>query len=1114
MNPTHIPANRNLTFAFDIGHSSIGWAVLWEGTKFDLATLRVVAAGTVLFQKDGCLASKRRANRRTRRTIAARRARIANLAAHLEKLGVLSREQLRANDTSAPWLLAARVLASNGERKLTWPELWAVLRWYAHNRGYDGNALWAGDGAAPADDGDGFPADNAEAKEDKKKVKNARKLLGQYDKQTMAETMCAFLGLDPLGPKQASARYFKGQEAAFPRDVVVREVRRILDAHKGALDKVDDDLVSTLLKAAPAQKRTFHGGLLFGQKVPRFDNRLIPHCRITGKNTPNKSSRAFLLYRWGRLLNNLVVFDAGIRSSRVLTPEERGKLHERMLSEGFFDKRSLNRALREVTGCEPYNTESYFMTEEMEEALVLDPVKKLVATNQILKAVWPQVPAAVRSWAETILRKRRNLTAEMIFAKIRELGGDPEPARAALATPRSRGRSRSRAAAAAHEKKRLSAPFPSGRAAYASPILLKAFEQSLAGIDPASPEGCLYETPAIRERLLADADNVDHLTNNHLVRHRLRIFRRLLAQMVDEFAGGDKNRIDSVVVEVVRELQTFSGLDSQAMARKLNEKLGNFRMVAKELEQEAAAADALVTGSLVRKARILVDQGFRCPYTDKTVSWPELFSGQLEIEHIIPRSLRPSDALSSCVLTFRAVNEMKGQRTAAQFIKECQGQPVPGMENLHVVTWNRYEEIVQGIKTPDKKYRPSEDDRKRCRRRAELLLLESYDQRNADFSDRDLTQTSHLNKLAIRLVRHDLGIDAIHVPGSVTGLLRPKFSLDSCLAAAVPRIQAERQKRREKAAERLGIRLDEGDLPEEQEERLTSASRLVKQEIRDLTHLHHAMDAVTQALSYLLFDPADWKILVKRHIPEGERRRLRAKYPILAFTRDGDWAITGIPGTLLQSAVNALEEKRVVQHVPSRMHGVSVEQTTWRILDASDPNKISLDQQKRDEDTGHLSRKPAEEKASLLLGGPFAPGHSKLKAIKGAVKIDANWGLALDPEPVIIPYFKVFPRLRELRRQNGNRPVRVIRKGDLIQVEQGNLKGIWKILSIKSTRDFGLCFDLITPDNPKEARADRQEFRANIALRRLLQAGLTILKPTLTGSCPTTSSPSTVRPRT
>ena len=1083
--------NQDLTFAFDIGHSSIGWAVLREGTKFDVDSLRVVAAGTVLFQKDCCMASQRRANRRLRRTIAARRARIANLAAYLENLGVLSREQLRANDTSAPWLLAARVLASNGERKLTWPELWAVLRWYAHNRGYDGNALWAGDGEAPADD--------AEAKEDTEKVENARKLLEQYGKDTMAETMCAFLGLDPFGPKQASARYFKGQNAAFPREVVVAEVRRILEAHKGVLAKVDDGLIRIFLEAAPAQKRTFRGGLLFGQKVPRFDNRLIPHCRITGKNTPNKSSQAFLLYRWGRLLNNLVVFDESIHTSRVLTPEERRKLHEKMLAEGFFDKRSLNRALRDVTGCEPYNTESYFMTEEMEEALVLDPAKKLIATNKILTEIWPLLPPAAKSWAENALRKRRTLTAAMIFAKVRELGGDPAPARAALAALRSRSRP-----AVPNEKKRLAAPFPSGRAAYASPILLKAFEQSLAGIDPASPDGCLYETPAIRERFLADADNVDHLTNNHLVRHRLRIFRRLLAQMVDEFAGGDKNRVADVVVEVVRELQTFSGLDSQAMARKLNEKLGNFRMVAKELEQEAAAAGVLVTGSLIRKARILADQGFRCPYTDKPIHWNELFSGKpetkLEIEHIIPRSLRPSDALSSCVLTFRAVNDMKGQRTAAQFIKDCQTQAVPGLENLHVVTWNRFQKIVDSIKRPNKKYKPAQDDYKRCRRRAELLLLESYDQRNADFTDRDLTQTSHLNKLAIRLVRRDLGIDAIHVPGSITGLLRPKFSLDSCLVAAVPRIQAEQQKRREKAAERLGIRLDEGDLPEEQEERLTSASRLVKQEVRDLTHLHHAMDAVTQALSYLLFDPADWKILVKRHIPEGERRRLRAKYSILAFTQDGDWSVTGIPESLLRSAVEALAEKRVVQHVPSRMYGMATEETTWRILDASDPNQIRLDQQRHDSQTGRPFRKPATEKASHLLGGPLAPGNSKLKAIKGAVVIGKNWGLALDPVPTIIPYFKVFPRIRELRRQNHNRPVRIIRPGNLIRVERGTYTGVWKVLSVKAS----MKLNMIVADNPQGDKAARLEFRENVLLSSLLKGGLTILKPTLTGSCPTT----------
>ena len=387
-----------IAFSFDIGHSSIGWAAFRiADAPNDFHVL--LGTGVVLFPKDSCLASARRGFRRSRRNIAARRSRIDRLKNYLAGLGVLSRQQLDANPSSYPWLLAARVLASGGQKTLAWEELWTVLRWYAHNRGYDGNALWASDGA------------DSDENEDTEKVENANALMEKHNASTMAETFCKALGLDPLGDVKASRVYFKGNNAAFPRGVVTEEVRRILAAHAGKLPKVDDALCDVLLKNADAAglqlPARFKGGLLFGQYVPRFDNRIIPACRITGKNAPLKKCPEYLLYRWGRLLNNLTVFGAD-GHIRTLLPAERNALHVRMEAEGYFTKRTLNAALKEATGCTPANTESYFLTEEMEEALVLDPAKKLLATNQVLREVWPHLSAESRTQAQAALAAGRD----------------------------------------------------------------------------------------------------------------------------------------------------------------------------------------------------------------------------------------------------------------------------------------------------------------------------------------------------------------------------------------------------------------------------------------------------------------------------------------------------------------------------------------------------------------------------------------------------------------------------------------------------------------------------------------------------------------------------------
>ena len=1076
-----------IAFSFDVGHSSIGWAVFKiADTPESFHTL--LGTGVVLFPKDSCLASSRRGFRRSRRNIAARRSRIDRLKNYLVGLGVLSREQLDTNSNSYPWLLAARVLASGGKKALTWEELWSVLRWYAHNRGYDGNALWAGDAADAGD------------KEDNEKVQNAIALMDKHKTGTMAETVCKELGLDPRGEVKASRIYFKGNKAAFPREVVTEEVRRILAAHVGKLPKVDDALSDVLLKnAAPAGLELparFKGGLLFGQYVPRFDNRIIPACRITGKNVPLKKCPEYLLYRWGRLLNNLTVFGAD-GQIRTLLPAERKALHARMEAEGYFTKRTLNAALKEATGCTPANTESYFLTEEMEEALVLDPVKKLLATNQVLREVWPHLSAESRTQAQSALAAGKKIRLADILAAMESAGQDTAAAREALAHLQKKAKKKD-ADLVAHYFK---ANYPTGRAAYCREILAKTFAESMAGKDSTKEGGCLYETEEIRNRLLREP--LVKQTNNHLVRHRLLIFERLLDQMVAEFADGDKKRIGATVVEVVRELQEFSGLNAKEVAQKLNEKLGNFRAVVKGLEEaiRGSGEKVAITGSLIRKARILEDQGFICPYTGAPLGYPDLLNDRLEIEHVIPRSLRPSDALSSCVMTFRSVNDMKGQRTAMQFIGEEQGREVPGHGNLQITTKKAYEAYVAKHK---KQYRYGTDDRRRCERRAELMLMERYDQRNADFTERDLTQTSHLNKMAISLVKQRIGIDAKHLPGSVTAFIRQKLHIDECLFNAVPRLQ----KAAKGEGKKLKLKKNTEEPPAEPLLNDLPPRKLTKADIRELTHLHHAMDAVTQGLALLLFAPEDWPLLVKRHLSDSERRLLKSRYPYLVFTENSRMDIQDLPDATLKTISGRLAECRVVRHIPAKMHGIVVDQTTWGIVASGAITKLcqkTTEKNARYDENGRRFVKTAEEKRSLLLGGPNAP-EGKLARIKGAILITENWGCALDPAPpTVIPHFKVYPQLRALREKNGGRPVRILRKGSLIQIKTGRFQGIWSVASIKDNAD-GICLDINAADKIKIENGS-VDSKINVRLNSLLNSGLKILKPKLTGTCPTTSSP-------
>ncbi|HPC53997.1 MAG TPA: hypothetical protein PLV05_12975, partial [Verrucomicrobiota bacterium] len=207
----------DLHLAFDVGHSSIGWAVLQTpAAPSPEPAAELLGCGAVVFAPDDCLASTRRGFRRQRRHIRATRQRIARMRRLLAHLGVLTPAQLAAPGGAWPWLLAARVLVCAAP--LTWPELWDVLRWYAHNRGYDANRAWS--------------RQEKPDTEDSEKAQRAHELLREFERRhgrpgtmaevfcdhlllreferrhgrpgTLAEVVCDHLGVDPRGPVKSS----------------------------------------------------------------------------------------------------------------------------------------------------------------------------------------------------------------------------------------------------------------------------------------------------------------------------------------------------------------------------------------------------------------------------------------------------------------------------------------------------------------------------------------------------------------------------------------------------------------------------------------------------------------------------------------------------------------------------------------------------------------------------------------------------------------------------------------------------------------------------------------------------------------------------------------------
>jgi transcriptional regulator with XRE-family HTH domain len=1069
-----------LTFAFDIGHSSIGWAAL-QNPEIVGAEPDILGCGTVVFQSADCQNQQRAGFRRQRRHIASTRNRIRRLGAFLVHLGALSADELREKHRaggghSFPWLLAARVL--NGQQILSWSEIWDVLRWYAHNRGYDGNALWAKNQVEEDDS----------RKEDTKKEENARRLMREYGTDTMAETVCAFLGLDPSTDQNpAPLRYFKGNQAAFPRNVVVKEVRLILSTHLGQLKELNENVITSLLEdwtvardciAAPIRlPERYRGGLLFGQMVPRFDNRIIPQCRISGKQTPIRHCREFYYYRWGMLLNNLRKVDPITGQSISLSAQERAKLHEKMEELGYLTKTSLDKALREDVGVEPANLDTMFLTPEMEKALVLNPVKRELNTSG-LKEIWDCIPTR---WQKVFAgeiykgRKRNGRFPTLGLWRQRMLEDGVDVSSFDVVLQKSLSKQSKKKTAPSIEsilnkEIRLSPQNKAdGRSPYSRRLMQQAWRDVLNGLDPRGLRengtyGCLAETPEIVEKQWKC--NIDKQTNNHLVRHRLLIFQRLLSDLTRRYANGRPEVVDKVVIEVIRDLREFAGMTVKEKAKLLGIKLADHKKAVEYLEEKRkeTGQDFLITAGLIKKVRIAFDMKWTCPYTGRSYCLQDILEGRVDREHIIPYSLRPSDSLESLVLTFSDINRWKGQRTAIRFIEETE-------DDHRTLSLSAYKEKLEGLLMRG----GSKDDENRRRKRKELLLVRDYNQREGEFTGRDLTQTSQLNKLAAYQTLACFSESSfqphqvVHMAGSVTSAVRRAWRIEGCLGRANPGVWGEDGKVRPKG------------------------------EIRDITHLHHALDAISLALASWYFPKNGrlWTLLSKRRLTEAERCELSdlARIPI-PFDSTGKFSLPDLSNALKEQIGVRLAEKRVVMHIPKTYRGLKVQQNTWRVLgvDKDCPSKMKLTQAMRDSDSGKRVRDYDSKRATKLLG----LREGKLSQLKGVLVIDGNYGVALAAEPEVIPHISVHQRLNELKVSNDGVAPKLLRNGDKIEVSSGVFKGVWRIHSIKDAA-AGLLLDIGSPDIPRVANKT-PGCKINVLLKSLLKSGMRVISSDYTGS--------------
>jgi hypothetical protein len=1073
-----------ISFAFDVGHSSIGWSVLTIPPEQKTAP-DILGCGTVLFEKDSALANQRRLHRSQRRHVRATRQRIARLEKLLIHLGALSPEILTAKHAaagghSAPWFLAAKVFASADTHILSWPEMWDVLRWYAHNRGYDPLA-----------------ADTNADPKDTEKVVHAKTAMHDFKKHTMAETICAWLRLDPLGDQIASTENYKGKDAAFERATVRAEVRRLLTAHIGKLTGIDDHFITALLDNAHALPcpgiilpKRYAGGLLFGRLAMRYHNRIIGQCPLSGEKLPLKDCPEFFRFRWAMLLANITVAGSADSELRQLTRDERIILTRDAVAKGYFTPGEFRKAVRALTGSVRDNLDQMFMDATAAENLVVDPSLRLANSNTIVSPLWPHLPEKTRLHALNRWRKGRAQTLATLRTEAVASGHDITAFDAALdaicTAPAKKGRKKEILPPTREDV--LTRPFScqrlGGRAPFARPLLIKAYDEVMLGLHPRMEGNSLFEKP--EQRRARETRSIDQQTNNHLVRHRLMILGRLVEQLVADPAYGadDPARVARLVLEVNRDLREMSGLTAQDIAKEMGKKLADHKNVAAYLEEKLPPGTPITYG-LIRKARIAHDLNWTCPYTGQVFDPRDLLYKQVDKDHIIPRSLRPTDAMEALVITFSEINRWKNQRTARQFVEDEAGKAVPGKPNLHIVTPARFEKMAldhapkgDPVKLARARGERVDDDALRCWRRKDQLLLQTYHEKAGGFTPGHLTQTSQLSRLGQQVLRKPFDQLAepptfVALPGQLTARARAAWDVMGCLSEAAPDV--------------LEIQTDT--------EGKTHRTVKTKTEIRKITHLHHALDACVLGLAADRFPRRGdiWRALIERRPSNAQRLELET-LDLGDFEKSGGFRLRDLPEVLKVQLRQRLAERRVVQHVPADMSGFRAKQNTRGILDDSDPELLTLKPGIGDD--GTKQKKPEKVLRTKVIG--LQPG--KLNKLKGVQVIAANYGIAILDHPSVpeterinvIRFYRVWQRLQELTKLNGGKRPRIIRNGTLIHVPRGNRQGLWKVTSTKETEAYGIALDLTDP-------AGLELAKGNAPVIKLVQDGIEILKAKLTG---------------
>jgi len=646
------------TLGLDLGCNSVGWAMIaGDGETFDngsaiLAGVRVFPEGLdTRKDKVGTPPGQhRRLKRSERRSHFRRSQRRRQLLKLLVGAGLLpaSSDERRELFNRNPYPLRAKGVTE----QLTPHEFGRVLYHLIQRRGFQSNKR-----IRKSDD---------EAKKDKDAEKEANSLKATLDKEriTLGQYLARFVpkDKDPTAHKDASGRkeWVRNRlrnDAWYHRQSFRHMYKAEFDVLWGTQTKPWGDTTKTCQPSLNAELRKAVYEAIFNQRPVWWPLDSIGRCDLTGEERCPKGHWWAQEFRMQSEINNLTVFNEDTGEVRELTSEERTTLADKLR----MRKSMLFKEMHDHLVLKP---------EESFRSFEADARRKGLGGNAVEAAL---LCGGLRSWYET-----HGSLREEVYGTLVEIERDEARNRAYgldEASLRQKGKTWGLSESQADELCNLMQELPEGYLQYSLSAIRKLIpllRQGLTADKAVAAAGFKPKATPVHDRL-PPLDQVAPYLTNPRVRRALSEARKVVNLLISLYG-----KPEEIVVELAREMK-----QSRKHREELLKRNKELEALNKEAEEEMRKLGQPVNEENRLRYRLWKEMmaannaccpsPYSLPDSQRRITLTNLFTPEVQIDHIHPRSRTFCNAFSNKVLCFADENSLKGNQIPYQWLHHDQG---------------------------------------------------------------------------------------------------------------------------------------------------------------------------------------------------------------------------------------------------------------------------------------------------------------------------------------------------------------------------------------------------------------------------------------------------------